>query len=541
MTFDSRRTPVFACGGMVAASQPLAVSAGLSTLDKGGTAGDAAVAVAAALAVTEPCSTGLGGDAFALYYDSVTKRVHALNGSGRCPGSLTVESLAKEGITEELPLFHAYTVTTPGAFAAWCDLHRRFGRLSFGDLLDPAVRLATDGHPVGPVTAWLWKQGEAQLGNSRGGAELLMPGGRAPRAGEKRSNPGLAKTLEILAEKGRDAYYQGPIGEAVVKAVQEHGGKLSMEDLAAHTSTWDEAVSTVFSGLRIWECPPNGQGLAALIALNILTEQGIDGQDGIHPDAERLHVMIEAMRLAFADAHRYIADPAFAEIPLSGLLDSGYARERAALIRPGEALRGLQHGTPPASSETVYFCVVDREGNACSMVNSNYMGFGTGIVPDGLGFSLQNRGHNFSLDPNHPNALAPGKRPYHTIIPALATRESDGSLYGPFGVMGGFMQPQGHMQVAAGLALDGLGPQGSLDRPRFCIDNGARGGDVLLEEGISEGTFRELERMGHPVRKVSGFERDIFGRGQIIIRDSESGVLAGGSDPRADGCAMGLP
>lgn len=536
--FISRRSPVYGRRGMVAASQPLAVAAGLEVLAAGGNAADAAVATAAALNVTEPTSTGIGGDCFALFYDVQTGHISALNGSGRAPAGLTLERLAAEGFNHELPPYHAHTVTVPGACAGWCDLVERHGRLPLPRILAPAIRLAEEGFPVAPLTAYFWQRGaERQLRTAPGGLELTLDG-RGPRAGELFRNPGLGRTLRAVAEGGKCAYYEGPIAEAVATVLQAAGGCMTVEDLAAHTSTWEQPISTTYRGLRIWECPPNGQGLAALLALNILEGYDLAALDPLAP--ERLHLTIEAMRLAFADARWYVADPAFSPAPLAALLAKSYAETRRKLIDPRRATIDQQHGTPVAGSDTVYFCAVDGDGNACSFINSNYMGFGTGIVPAGWGFTLQNRGHNFSLDARHPNALAPRKRPYHTIIPAMATREADGSLYAALGVMGGFMQPQGHMQVVVGLAEDGLDPQAALDRPRFCITDGAAGGHVALEEGIPPATLDRLAAMGHRVSLVTGYDRATFGRGQIIRRDPETGVLCAGSDPRADGCAMCL-
>ena len=542
LDFKSRRSPVFGKRGMVAASQPLAVTAGLEILSQGGTAADAAVATAASLNVTEPTSTGIGGDCFALYYEAGTKQVSALNGSGRAPASLSLERLRREGYLnspdDELPPFHPYTITVPGAAAGWADLIERHGRLSLNRVLAPAIRLAEQGFPVAPVTAYFWQRGaERQLKEAAGGQELTL-NGRAPKAGEIFRNPGLARTFKSLVEGGKAAFYQGEIAEAIARAVQASGGCLSIEDLAAHTSTWVEPISVSYRGVRVWECPPNGQGLAALLALNILEGYEVSAFQPL--SAQRLHLQIEAMRLAFADTRWYVTDPAFNPAPLEALLSKEYAAERRKHIDPGRATLDQVHGTPTSSSDTVYLSVVDGEGNACSFINSNYMGFGTGIVPSGWGFSLQNRGHNFSLEPGHPNALAPGKRPYHTIIPAMATRQSDGTLYACFGVMGGFMQPQGHMQVLSGLVDDKLDPQTALDRPRFCIDDGTSGGRVALEEGISPQVTEQLRGMGHALYPVYGHERAIFGRGQVILRDSQTGVLQAGSDPRADGCAMTL-
>jgi gamma-glutamyltranspeptidase/glutathione hydrolase len=535
--FASQRSPVIARGGMLAASQPLAVAAGIEILAQGGSAADAAVATAAALNVTEPTSTGLGGDCFALYYQAKTRQVYALNGSGRAPASLTLQRLAEAGFADELPPFHPYTITVPGACAGWCDLVERFGRLPLDRTLAPAIRLAEQGFPVAPVTAHFWRGGvERQLSKALNGSELTSAG-RAPRAGEIFRNPGLARTLIAIAAGGKEAYYQGEIAAAIAATVRAAGGCLEMADLAAHCSTWEDPISTTYRGLRVWECPPNGQGLAALIALNIL--EGFDLSPYPALSARRLHLEIEALRLAFADTAWYVADPAFHPAPLAQLLSKEYAAQRRSCLNIKRATLDQPRGAPVAGSDTVYFSVVDGEGNACSFINSNYAGFGTGIVPSGWGFSLQNRGHNFSLDPDHPNALAPGKRPYHTIIPALATHP-DGELYASFGVMGGFMQPQGHLQVIVGLVDDGLDPQAVLDRPRFCIEDGRSGGRIALEEGIPQQAYAGLEAMGHPVYSVSGFKRAVFGRGQIIVRDRDSGALWGGSDPRADGCAMCL-
>ncbi len=534
MTFDSRRSPVYSRGGIVAASQPLAVAAGLRALEAGGNAADAAVATAAALNVTEPTSTGLGGDCFALFFDAKTKTVSALNGSGRAPAALSLARLEKEGM-RQIPPYHPYTITVPGACAGWCDLIERFGRMPLSTTLAPAIRLAEEGFPVAPVASYFWQNAAArgQLRRAANGRELTIDG-RGPNPGEIFRNPGLARTLRLIAEGGKAAYYQGPIAEAICAIVGEAGGCLSLNDLATHVSTWEEPISTTYHGVRVWECPPNGQGLAALLALNLLEGFDLAALPPLSP--QRLHLMIEAMRLAFADARRWVADPAFHPAPLDALLSKDYARRRAELILADRLNTDITHGCPEYSSDTVYFSVVDGEGNACSFINSNYMGFGTGIVPRGFGFSLQNRGHNFSLDPQHPNRLEPGKRPYHTIIPAMAT-DANGDLYACYGVMGGFMQPQGHMQVTVAMVTDGEDPQGALDRPRFCLEGKLTGPEVSLEVGIPRVAVRALQAMGHKAEVVSGMSRALFGRGQIIRRDPSSGVLCAGSDPRADGYA----
>ena len=534
--FSSRRSPVMGCNGTVATSQPLATAAGLSILAAGSNAADAAVATAAALNVTEPTSTGIGGDMFALYYDAKTKQVTALNGSGRAPSALSLERLQKENI-KELPPFHPYTITVPGACAGWFDLIEKHGTLPMSQILAPAINLAENGFPVAPITAHFWERGAGrQLASALNGHELTIDG-RAPKAGEIFSNKGLARTFRKIAQDGKKAYYEGEIAESIAKVIQQSGGCLTTADLAAHQSTWDEPISVNYRGYRIWECPPNGQGLAALLALNLL--EGFDLASLAPLSTRRLHLQIEAMRLAFADARWYVSDPAFSSIPLNELLSKAYSDERRKLINLKKATLDQKHGTPIKSSGTVYFSVVDKDGNACSFIISNYMGFGTGIVPKGWGFTLQNRGHNFNLEADHPNSLQPNKRPYHTIIPAMATREEDGSLYASYGVMGGFMQPQGHMQVACALIDDGMDPQTALDMPRFCIEPSEDGGFASLEEGIPDKTIAALARRGHPTRKISGWERALFGRGQVIVREI-SGVLVAGSDSRADGCAMTL-
>ncbi|MEJ5223419.1 MAG: gamma-glutamyltransferase [Anaerolineales bacterium] len=536
--FDSYRSPVMGTRGMVATSQPLATAAGLEILAQGGNAADAAVAAAAALNVTEPTSTGIGGDMFALYYDAATRQVSALNGSGRAPAALTLEKALEVAQNGELPPFHPHTVTVPGACAGWCDLIARHGSLSLGDILTPAIRLAEEGFPVAPITAHFWQRGaERQLKNAPNGAELTL-NGRAPQPGEIFRNPGLARTFRAVAVGGKAAFYEGEIARAIVDVLAQSGGLMTPDDLAAHVSTWEAPLSVTYRGLRVYECPPNGQGITALMALNILEGFDLSALPPLAP--ERLHLQIEALRLAFADARWYVADPAVVDIPLEVLLSKDYAAQRRQRLDPQRATVNPLRGAPVVSSGTVYLSVVDRWGNACSFINSNYMGFGTGIVPKGWGFTLQNRGHNFRLDPAHPNALAPRKRPYHTIIPALATREADGSLFASFGVMGGFMQPQGHVQVLMALVDDAVNPQAALDRPRFCIEAEDRRGTVLLEKGIPLEAMSRLAEMGHPVQPVSGWGRAAFGRGQIILRDPQTGVLIGGSDPRADGCAMTL-
>jgi gamma-glutamyltranspeptidase/glutathione hydrolase len=522
--------------GMVATSQRHAVAAGIAILRRGGNAADAAVAMGAAMAVTEPTSGGLGGDCFAIYRDALSGEVSALDGSGRAPAALTLERLEREGI-RELPPFHAHTVTVPGACAGWFDLVERHGALSMADVLAPAIALAADGFAVAPITAHMWETGaRVQLAHTLHGRELLIEG-RAPRAGERFRNPAMARVLDSLAREGPDVFYRGWIADAIVSAVREAGGVLALADLDAHRSTWRQTIATDFAGVRVHQVPPSGQGLVALLALRILSAVAPD-QLGRPLTADRVHTTVEALRLAFADGLAHIADPEFAAPPVDELLDPAYAAGRAALIDPARAAAEVSPGplAVAAGPDTYYLTVVDGGGNACSFIQSCYMGFGTGIVPAETGFTLQNRGHNFSLDPAHPNALAPGKRPYHTIIPALATT-AGGALAASFGVMGGFMQPQGHVQVALALWHDGADPQAALDRPRARVSPHHAGSQIALEDGHPAALAGELAARGHQVRVVGGLDErsSTFGRGQVIVR-APDGTLLGGSDERGDGC-----
>jgi gamma-glutamyltranspeptidase/glutathione hydrolase len=527
---------------MVATSQPLASLAGADTLRSGGSAADAAVAAAAVLQVTQPCSTGLGGDCFVLYYSAENKTVEALNGSGRSPRALTVRVAERAGFRDRLPPHHAFTVTVPGAPAAWVDAQARWGRLPLPEILQPAVALAEGGFPVSPLTALWWQAGAEQLLRGHRHGRELMIDGRGPRTGEVMRLPTLAATLQTMAESGKEPFYRGTIAEKIVTAVGEAGGVLALEDLAAHDSQWVEPIRTRYRSCDIWECPPNGQGLAVLLCLSILRACGIDQTKAA--GADRLHLMIEAMRLAFADARRHIADPGFSSVPVGELLSEQHARKRAAAISPMKAMDHSGWGDPsgmgPVGTDTVYFCTADAEGNACSFINSNFLGFGTGIVPEGCGFALHNRGYGFVLDAGHPNGLEPEKRPYHTIIPGLSTHAETGELHTAFGVMGGMMQPQGHVQVLAALIDDELDPQAALDRGRFQLEDGRLDGVVLLEDSVGSEVCAGLERRGHRIRMLSGMDRPLFGLGQIILND-RAGVYWAGSDPRGDGCAIGLP
>ncbi len=553
LTLDatSRRSNVLARRGIVATSQPLAAMAGLRMLLDGGNAADAAVATAAALAVVEPMSTGIGGDAFALFYDAsaapdgfdtslLNRRVTALNGSGRAPAGLHLADLRRDGLSE-IALDSPHSVTVPGTVAAWADLLARHGTMPLGHVLQPAIEYARDGYPVSELIAVSWQRGEAKLGRLPSGLELL-PGGRAPRMGQVVRLTELARTLQAIADGGAEAFYLGETGQRIAAFVQAQGGRLDVADLASHRSTWDEPIAIDYRGLRVWECPPNGQGLAALLALGVVAGDDLAAL----PLAERWHLLIEAMRLAFADARRWVADPAFVDLPLAELLSSRYLAGRRAQIEPQRANPAPRSGLPAAESrplqpapraDTVYLSVVDGAGNACSFINSLYHGFGSGLVAPGTGVALQNRGALFSLDPEHPNRLEPGKRPYHTIIPALATQGD--ALWASFGVMGGFMQPQGHLQVLVNLLDLSLSPQEALDAPRFCLQEGEAGGRVAVEASAGDPLIAALRSKGHDVAVTAGMERTLFGVGQVIRRHAATGVLTAGSDPRRDGCALG--
>ncbi|MEQ8674557.1 MAG: gamma-glutamyltransferase [Aggregatilineales bacterium] len=535
MSFDfkSRRSMVVARRGMVAASNPLASQAGLNILRQGGNAADAAIAAAAVLNLTAPASTGIGGDCFALYYDAKTQKVTALNGSGRAPQALSIDYLKSQGITDAIPRTSPHTITVPGAAMGWYDLVTRFGRMTLKEVLADAIHYAEEGYGVSPVFGYSWAS-PGPSGYLRRGTntEDYLPNGKPPQVGQIVQMPGLARTFRMVAEGGAEAFYTGPIADAIVETLQSLGGVMTHDDLKAHQSTWGDPISTSYRGVDVYEHPPNGQGLTALIAMNIAKGFDLGAMDW--DDPERLHLMIEAMRLAFADAREYIADPAKADVPIAGLLDEGYAAQRRALIDPNRA----QHpsfGIPPSGSNTVYLCVVDGDGNACSFINSLYMGgsFGTSIVAKGYGVLFHNRGSDFSLDPAHRNALEPGKRPYHTIIPGMALK--DGQLWAAFGVMGGDMQPQGHFQVMSAMVDDDWNPQEALDRPRWMLSAGTAGSELAIEEGHDFKVLAKLAQLGHQIRPVSGASRNMFGSGQIIRRDADSGVLFGGSDPRKDG------
>jgi len=527
--YPSQRSVVTARRGVVATSHPLAVQAGIDMLQRGGSAADAAIAAAAALTVVEPTSNGIGSDAFALVWDG--QKVQGLNGSGRAPAALTLEKLRAMG-RQTMPARGWLPVTIPGAPAAWRDLHARFGRLPFATLFEPAIGYAQHGHPVAPIVAQYWGYAATAYASLAGAEykgwwETFAPGGHAPKAGQMWASPGHAHALRRIAESRADDFYNGDLARSIARFAQETGGLIRESDLAAHTSTWVEPISTSYRGYDVWEIPPNGQGITALIGLNIV--EGFDLVSMQRDGAESFHFQIEALKLAFADARRYVADPDFARVPTAQLLDKGYAERRRLRIGAG-ALDPVPGD--PYSGGTVYLCAADADGMMVSYIQSNFQGFGSGVVVPGTGVSLQNRGLGFSLDQNHPNHLQPGKRPYHTIIPGFLTK--NGQAVGPYGVMGGYMQPQGHMQMVINTVDYHMNPQTSLDAPRWQWTSGR---EVQIESNAGSKIVEGLRARGHDVKVLE--PGGGFGRGQIIWR-LPSGAYIAGSDKRADGYAAGI-
>ncbi len=526
--YPSRRSTVMSTRGMVATSQPLAAQAGLRMLLRGGNAADAAVAAAAVLSVVEPMMTGIGGDVFALVYDGRSHVVHALNGSGRAPAASSILAFEERGL-QQIPSTGILSVTVPGAVDAWATLLAEHGAMPLREVLAPAIAYAEEGFPVSEIIARAWHIEAPHLREYPETARTyLVEGERAPRPGEVFRQPGLAHSLRLIAEDGRDAFYRGPLAAAIVRTSEHYDGLLSLKDFAAHRSTWDTPISTTYRGYTVYECPPNGQGLTALLALNILSGYDLAALAPGSPEA--LHLMIEALRLAFADAGTYIADPAMTDVPVDALLSDAYTSRRRELIRPDRALETTAPVSEPGGSDTVYLTAVDEAGNAVSLIYSIAAHFGARVVAGDTGICLQNRGIGFRLDPSHRNALAPGKRPFHTIMPCMVLK--DGLLWSSFGLVGGLMQPQGHVQMLANMLDWGMNPQEALDAPRFEIV--APWPDaVALERTVDPATRATLERMGHRIVPNGIFG---FGGGQIIVVDQASSVRVGGSEPRKDGC-----
>ena len=518
---------------MVASSQPLASETGLEILKRGGNAVDAAIAMAAVLNVTEPNMTGIGGDAFMMVYSAKTKKLEALNASGRAPKALTRERLASRGATQ-MPMFGMEAITVPGAFDGWVTLLEKHGTMKLADLLAPAIALAENGFPVMEKTVADWIPEVGKLAKTPASAATYLIEGAAPKPGDIFVQKNLARTLRTLASGGREAFYRGEIARAIVDYCQKNGGYLTMEDLAEHKSTWVEPISTTYRGYTLNEFPPNNQGLTALLLLNIL--EGIDLK-GMRSDPVRYyHTLIEATKIAFADRNRYIADPAFSKVPVKELLSKDYATKRRALINPDKAIDPPAYGDIKMGSDTTYFTVVDKDRNAVSFINSLFNSFGSGIVAGETGIMLHNRGAGFVLQADHPNRLEPGKRPFHTLIPAMVFK--DGKLLMTYGVMGGDIQAQGHVQVLINLVDRGLNLQQAIDAPRYRYISG-RG--VMLEDSLTAEIIAGLIGRGHErVMPPDGImHRALMGGGQAIMIDPETGALTGASDIRKDGLAIG--
>ena len=524
--YASRRRVVHAKRGMVCTSQPLASQAGLTILQQGGNAIDAAIATAICQTIVEPTNNGLGSDCFALVWTG--GKLHGLNGSGYAPQRLTPEAVAASGATERMPLRGWEAVTVPGAPSAWAELHKRFGRLPFAKLFEPAIYYAEQGYPVSPIVARFWQEGIDALTPYKNNPAIapwfatfdVHSNGVAPKTGELVTLPDHAKTLRILADSYCESYYRGELAQRLVEFSDKTGGYLSLEDLADYRAEWVEPVHINYHGYDVWEMPPNGHGITALMALNILKGMEIGAKD----TGDTFHKQIEAMKLAFADGMHYIADPRYMQTRVEELLSDAYAAQRRALI--GETALEPTHGKPFCGG-TVYLCTADGEGNMVSFIQSNYKDFGSGIVLPGYGINLNDRGAGFSLNPELDDYLAPRKKPYHTIIPGFLTHE--GEAVGPFGVMGAYMQPQGHVQVIMNTVDWLLNPQSALDAPRW---QWIVGKEIWLESSVAPEIVEDLRRRGHEVRVLE--DDTTFGRGEIIWRDS-NGVLAGATEPRADG------
>jgi gamma-glutamyltranspeptidase/glutathione hydrolase len=534
------RSVTVARHGMVAAAHPLAVQVGVEVLRRGGSAADAAIAVNAALGLMEPTSSGLGGDLFAMVWDPATGKLYGLNGSGRAPLALTPDKVPPlpDGT---VPVHSPYAWTVPGCADAWFALHKRFGRLPMKELLAPTIAYAREGVPVPQVIAGSWARSVAPFKDKPGFAEVFLPGGKAPAEGEPFANPALAHTLELLAVGGRDAFYEGEIAEKIVAYSRKEGGFFSAEDFARHTSEWQQPISTTYRGVTVWELPPNGQGLAALEMLNILERFDLKAIGRDNPDF--WHIFVEAKKLAFADRARYYADPAFSPAPVAALLDKAYAERQAKRIDAKRAAKSVEPGDPALQrGDTTFLVTADERGMMVALIQSNYTGFGSGYVIPELGFGLQDRGALFSLKAGHPNVLAPGKRPFHTIIPAFLGKNGVPDM--AFGVMGGDMQPQGHAQIVVNLVDFGMNLQEAGDAPRFYHTDDTEptgtvmtnGGALSLESGIPQDVRQALIRRGHKLTESNGI---VFGGYQAIRRDPKTGVYFGATESRKDGFAAG--
>ncbi len=534
------RSEVIARNGMAATSQPLATLTAVEILKAGGSAVDAAIAANAVLALTEPTGCGIGGDLFAIVWDGREQRLHGLNASGRSPATLTREEFSRRGLTG-IPSLGVLPISVPGCVDGWFELHAKFGRLPFSRLMEPAIRYAREGFAVTEIIAAGWKSGETVFRDQPGFAELFLIDGKAPQKGDLFRNPALAATLQRIAERGRDEFYRGDMAVAIAGFVQQHGGFLSTADLAAHRSDWIQPVSVNYRGYDVWELPPNGQGIAALQMLNLLEPFDLRGAG--FGSRLHAHLFVEAKKLAFEDRARLYADPAFAKVPVERLISKEYAAERRQLLNVDRAAISHPPGLPHAvdQGDTIYLTVADSERNMVSLIQSNYRGFGSGVCPAGLGFCLQDRGEMFDLQPGRMNSYAPGKRPFHTIIPAFVTK--DGKPFLSFGVMGGATQPQGHVQILLNIIDFGMNIQEAGDAPRILHSGSSEptgetmtdGGAVALESGFPESLTKQLQESGHVIRSARGE----FGGYQGIQYDAQRDVFLGASESRKDGMAAG--
>ena len=534
------RSVAMATNGMAATSQPLATAAALQILMKGGHAVDAAIAANAVLGLVEPNSNGIGGDFFVIIWDNDNKQIQGFNGSGRSPRALTLQEFRERGL-KTIPNIGPLSVSVPGAVDGWFQVHEKFGRLPMTDVLQPAIDYARAGFPVTEVIAKEWRSGAEDRRDYPGFKEIYMPGGKTPNAGEIFKNPALADTLEAISREGRDAFYKGDIARAIAQYMEEMGGFLAYNDLAAHRGNWVAPVSTDYRGYTVWELPPNGQGIAALQMLNIL--ENFDVASLGFGSAEYLHLLIEAKKLAYEDRAKFYADPEFNELPIDWLISKEYGKQRSALIDLDKPALKYDPGDPKLEKgDTIYLTVADGKGNMVSLIQSNYSGLGSGMTPWGLGFQLQNRGALFNLEEGHFNTYEPGKRPFHTIIPAMVTK--DGEPFFSFGVMGGAMQPQGHVQILVNMIDFGMNVQEAGDAPRMRHDGSSEptgqvmtdGGTVNLEFGFSKETLAKLLLMGHRLKVGSGG----YGGYQGIRYDPASGVFFGATESRKDGIAAGF-
>ncbi len=532
---EQARSVVMSRYGIVAASQTLAAAAGAKVLEAGGNAVDAAIAANAVLGLVEPTGNGIGGDLFAIVYEARTGKVHGLNSSGWAPSGLTPEFLEAKGL-KKMPALGIHAVTVPGAVAGWDALHRKFGRMTWTRLFAPAATYAEEGFPLTELIAGPNGWGSVSILKSNPRAqEVYWPGGKPPKAGDIFRNPLLAKSLRLIADQGRDAFYKGPIASAILEASREAGGTMTAEDLAEFQPEWVEPVSTTYRGWTVYELPPNGQGVAALEMLNIMERFPL--KEWGHNSPKTLHAMIEAKKLAYADMLKYVGDPRFSNIPVARMASKELAEKRAALIDPAKAaclvtpadLKPLA-GLPGA--DTIYMSAVDADGNIVSLIQSNYQGFGSGVVPPGTGFMLQNRGALFTLERNHANTLAPRKRPLHTIIPAFMQKDD---IRIGFGIMGGWNQSQAHAQFVSNVVDHGFNVQWALEAARFTKET-FEGCDVQVERRIPATVVDELKKLGHQVRVTTPFSGNMGG-GQAVMVNGQ-GVKFGGSDPRKDGAAV---